>query len=221
MLKQFDKNVTSQMKTLAFILMLVHHMWKESVLSYFEPVAYEHILLSIGLMGKICVGIFMFLSGYGMMSSAIRGGNMSVIKRLKKVLFPFWLVVLLVAPYLLIRGTVSWTDVVSDSLLLTRNMNGSWWFMQTYVIFVICFPLFAKSLNHAKVWIPLFVSSILCFQPVANEIRQYCEDGHYLLYYFPLLYSGMVARKLALFDILAKKRLWFRLLLIVLFNLNP
>ena len=51
---------------------------------------------------------------------------MSVIKRLKKVLFPFWLVVLLVAPYLLIRGTVSWTDVVSDSLLLTRNMNGSW-----------------------------------------------------------------------------------------------
>lgn len=142
---------------------------------------------------------------------------MSVIKRLKKVLFPFWLVVLLVAPYLLIRGTVSWTDVVSDSLLLTRNMNGSWWFMQTYVIFVICFPLFAKSLNHAKVWIPLFVSSILCFQPVANEIRQYCEDGHYLLYYFPLLYSGMVARKLALFDILAKKRLWFRLLLIVLF----
>lgn len=75
MLKQFDKNVTSQMKTLAFILMLVHHMWKESVLSYFEPVAYEHILLSIGLMGKICVGIFMFLSGYGMMSSAIRGGQ--------------------------------------------------------------------------------------------------------------------------------------------------
>ena len=85
MLKQFDKNVTSQMKTLAFILMLVHHMWKESVLSYFEPVAYEHILLSIGLMGKICVGIFMFLSGYGMMSSAIRGGNMSVVKRLKKL----------------------------------------------------------------------------------------------------------------------------------------
>lgn len=216
MLKQFDKNVTSQMKTLAFILMLVHHLWKESVLSYLEPVAYEHILLSIGLMGKICVGIFMFLSGYGMMSSAIRGGNMSVIKRLKKVLFPFWLVVLLVAPYLLIRGTVSWTDVVSDSLLLTRNMNGSWWFMQTYVIFVICFPLFAKSLYHAKVWIPLFIASILCFQPVANEIRQYSEDGHYLLFYFPLLYSGMVARKLALFDMLAKKRLWFRLLLIVL-----
>lgn len=95
-------------------------------------------------------------------------------------------------------------------------MNGSWWFMQTYVIFVICFPLFAKSLHNTKVWIPLFVVSIFCFQPIANEIRQYTEDGHYLLYYFPLLYSGMVARKLSLFDFLEKKQLWFRLLLTVL-----
>lgn len=215
---KFDKNVTSQMKTMALIMMLVHHMWKESELTRFEPIAFEHILLSLGVMGKICVGIFMFLSGYGMMASTITGGGgtYSIAKRLKKVLLPFWLIVALVSPYLLIQGFVSWTDVITDSLLLTRIMNGSWWFMQTYVIFVICFPLFAKSLHNTRVWIPLFVVSILCFQPLANEIRQYSEDGHYLLYYFPLLYSGMVARKLSLFDFLEKKQLWFRLLLIVL-----
>ena len=33
------------------------------------------------------------------------------------------------------------------------KMNGSWWFMQTYVIFVICFPIFAKSLHYKMVWI--------------------------------------------------------------------
>lgn len=71
---KFDKNVTSQMKAMALIMMLVHHMWKESELTRFEPIAFEHILLSLGVMGKICVGIFMFLSGYGMMASTITGG---------------------------------------------------------------------------------------------------------------------------------------------------
>lgn len=73
-MKTFDKNITSQMKALAFLLMLVHHLWREPVLVRFEPVAYGHILLSIGLMSKICVGIFMFLSGYGLMASTISGG---------------------------------------------------------------------------------------------------------------------------------------------------
>ena len=62
------------MKTLAFLLMLIHHLWREPSFARFEPVAYGNILLSIGLMSKICVGIFMFLSGYGLMASTISGG---------------------------------------------------------------------------------------------------------------------------------------------------
>lgn len=52
------------MKAIALLLMSVHHLWREPEFGLFEPVTYGNILLSIGLMGKICVGIFMFLSGY-------------------------------------------------------------------------------------------------------------------------------------------------------------
>lgn len=215
-MKAFDKNITSQMKTLAFLLMLAHHLWREPGFSRFELESYGHILLSIGLMGKICVGIFMFLAGYGLMASMIsRGQNYSVLNRLKKVLLPFGLIVLMAAPFLLVTDKVSWVDVVTDCLLLTSNMNGSWWFMQTYVVFVVCFPLFYKSLTYNKVWIPLFVLSILCFQPIATDIRLYSDAIHYLLHYFPLFYSGMIARKLSLFDKLMGMRLGLRLLLII------
>ena len=105
--------------------------------------------------------------------------------------------------------------MATDALLLTRYMNGNWWFMQTYVIYVICFPLFAKSLQYNKVWIPLLLVSVVCFQPLAKFLRYYSESGHYVLHYFPLLYSGMIARRFSLFEFLAEKRLWCRLLLVV------
>ena len=130
-------------------------------------------------------------------------------------MLPFWLIVLIVAPFLLANDKVSWLDVLTDSLLLTSSMNGSWWFMQTYVIFVICFPLFRKSLIYNKVLIPLLGLSILCFQPIATDIRSYSDATHYLLHYFPLFYSGMIARKLSLFDKLTEMKFVFRLLLII------
>lgn len=77
-LKSFNKNVTSQMKAIALLLMLVHHLWREPGFVRFEPIAYGNILLSIGLMSKICVGIFMFLSGYGLMASSWSGGQIIV-----------------------------------------------------------------------------------------------------------------------------------------------
>ena len=77
-LKSFNKNVTSQMKAIALLLMLVHHLWREPGFVRFEPIAYGNILRSIGLMSKICVGIFMFLSGYGLIASSCLGGQIIV-----------------------------------------------------------------------------------------------------------------------------------------------
>ena len=101
---------------------------------------------------------------------------------------------------MIFRGMM-WRQI---ACLLTSKMNGSWWFMQTYVIFVICFSLFAKSLHYKMVWIPLLIVSVLCFQPIATDIRKYSDAVHYVLHYFPLFYSGMIARKISLFDLLVK-----------------
>lgn len=63
------------MKAIALLMMLVHHLWREPGFMKFDPVAYGNLLLSIGSMSKICVGIFMFLSGYGLIASSCLGGG--------------------------------------------------------------------------------------------------------------------------------------------------
>lgn len=74
-MRKFDKNVTGQMKALALLFMLVHHLWKHGEMVHYGDIAYGGILEQIGVFGKICVGIYLFLSGYGLMaSSEIRGG---------------------------------------------------------------------------------------------------------------------------------------------------
>ena len=67
------------MKAIAFLMMLAHHLWREPEFGLFEPVPCANMLLSIGLLSKICVGIFMFLSGYGLMASSWSGGGGQII----------------------------------------------------------------------------------------------------------------------------------------------
>lgn len=116
------------------------------------------------------------------------------------------------------KNVTSQMKAIALLLMLVHHlskMNGSWWFMQTYVIFVICFPIFAKSLHYKMVCIPLLIASVLCFQPIATDIRKYSDAVHYVLHYFPLFYSGMIVRKLSLFDLLVEKQWWFKLFLVV------
>ncbi len=68
-MNKFDKNVTSQMKALALLLMLVHHLWDHDKMIHYGALSYGGILEQIAAFGKICVGIFLFLSGYGLMAS--------------------------------------------------------------------------------------------------------------------------------------------------------
>jgi len=121
------------------------------------------------------------------------GGQNRIIHRLKKILPPFWLIVILSAPYLLSIGVVGIGDVLTDALLITHKMNGGWWFMQTYVIFVVCFPWIRKTFKSNMICIPLLVVSLVAFQPLAAWVRPYSGCVHYLLHYFPLFYIGIVA----------------------------
>ncbi len=89
------------------------------------------------------------------------------------------------------NGAVGIGNVLTDALLITCRMNGTWWFLQTYVIFVVCFPWIRKTLCSNKVSIPLLAVSLVAFQPLAALVRPYSECVHYLLHYFPLFYSGI------------------------------
>lgn len=112
-------------------------------------------------------------------------------------------------------GAVGIGDVVTDALLITHKMNGSWWFLQTYVIFVVCFSWEKKTFESGWIWIPLLVVSLLVFQPLAALVRPHSECIHYILHHFPLFYAGMVAYRFSVFDRLDNRRWWEKMMLFV------
>lgn len=120
---------------------------------------------------------------------------------------------ILAAPYLLVMGYVGIDDVVTDALLITHQLNGSWWFMQTYVIFVVSFPMFRKSLDARWCWMILLLGALTFFQPLAVFLRPYNENVHYIFFYFPLFYSGMVVQRFSVIEKVDGKHWWVKVAL--------
>lgn len=69
----FTVKDTQKAKAVAIILMMIHHCflaperWEGYSVNFF-PLG-QDLTVKIGQFGKICVGMFVFLSGYGMLVS--------------------------------------------------------------------------------------------------------------------------------------------------------
>ncbi len=153
----------------------------------------------------------MFISGYGLMTTYARG-TFKLQRRLKKILFPFWFILILAIPLLLYTDTFSITEVLKNAFLISSSINGAWWFLQTYVLFVLFFPLFAKTFQNKSVYIPLLLVSLIVFQPLGVWLMPWSYDLHYVFHYFPLLYVGMFAKRMEIFDKLQTWSIFFKLL---------
>ena len=112
----FDKNVSSQLKAFALVLMIMHHLWHQRYFALFEPIEYGHLLPSIGMMGKICVGMFLFVSGYGLMASYCSAGNVFHIWGRR-----VWCRLLLVAALLIARFVLGW-NILNIGLIIAMIM---------------------------------------------------------------------------------------------------
>lgn len=199
-MKCFDKNASNQVKALAMVLMLMHHLWSESRIDMYDTAFIGGgTLLTIGKFCKLCVGIYMFISGYGLMATYCKG-TFKLRNRLEKTLLPFWFIIILAIPLLLYMDSFSLTEILKNAFLVSHSINGAWWFMQTYVFFVLLFPLLAKTFHNKAIYIPLLIVTFVMFQPLAVWIRPQSESLHYAFHYFPLLYAGMFTKEMELLD---------------------
>lgn len=65
---KFDKRVTNICKGIAVILMLIHHIFP-GMTGYGLKLANTWVLPQVAILGKVCVSIFLVLSGYGLYES--------------------------------------------------------------------------------------------------------------------------------------------------------
>ena len=169
----FDKRQTNIAKGVALLLMLWHHLFDESLSNEFVSVFVidsTPIECIFSKYAKVCVGMFLFLSGFGLYKSfeakrkrMIReqnnhhlfGFDISFVRdHLIKLMSNYWFIYLVFVPLGLFFGVAFWTvyqksvlygvfDFLGISYLFsTPTMNPTWWFISLIIIVYLLFPLF-------------------------------------------------------------------------------
>lgn len=183
MTKGLSKNDSLAIKGIAILIMLFHHLYCsvdrfENFTVDFSPSS-QSTVVSVSLFFKICVSIFAFITGYGLLKSVskIEFNNKNVFKwnitRLIKTMSGFWLIYILsfVVTMIIdrrpleiyfggsrIKGVLY---ILLDFLGLanffdTPTLCGTWWYMSAAVIFILIIPLI-YFISRKVGYIPIIV----------------------------------------------------------------
>ena len=173
----FTKKDTLAIKALAVMLMLMHHLFAFPD-KFAEGVSLNNLIILsdghplseiVGNYGKLCVALFMMLSGYGVYISYKNSeGNVTatILKRIKAVYIKYWQIFFVMIPLGIIIGaekvSVSWSELFKNFLAIETTVNDEWWFMTLYVIMLFLFPIIItwvdrKSANFLKDFVYLLI----------------------------------------------------------------
>lgn len=171
------KEESAALKGVAILLMIFHHCYRseDRIAAHpeliFDPFQAGQIL-QIGLYCKICVCIFAFVSGYGLLygyrknqQNSLRITDAGWVKRhLLSTLSGFWFISFLSCILLGITGRINierWGNtrvkvflgIFSDCLGLSglfdgKTLNGSWWYMGAAVTFIVLLPILAAVIKR-------------------------------------------------------------------------
>lgn len=168
---------TEILKGIAVLLLLFHHLFLGGV--DFDDVYVGQIPLvqTFGEQSKLCVAIFVFLSGYGLTAGAMKTGGIPNLlafyrKRYVKLMVNFWLIWLLFVPVGVLAFNRTFPDVYGEHYMIriftdllgvcsTSSYNPTWWFYGCIICLYILFPFLYKILDYWYLLIPL--SAVLAF----------------------------------------------------------
>lgn len=198
---KFDLRQTNISKGVAVCLLLWHHLF------FNNPSMYKHFISVLTFDGipvesmisdmcKVCVAIFLILSGYGLHKSYVRYLEKSsdngirfdlkfVRYRLLKLYIPFWTVFIIFVPLGLLFGrnydkvySSNPINAVMDFFGLsylfygsnTNTANAAWWYMSIIVVFFSVYPLLHRFVKYSAE-VALSLSFLLSFLEL--PVREY------------------------------------------------
>lgn len=159
------KQDTSVLKGIAIIAMLFHHLYACPP-EGFAP--YTGVLAWIGVLGKVCVAMFLFCSGYGLASQykpmSIKEDIKFILRRLTKFYLNYWVVFFIFVPvsYFVFGRTL--TDAYGEHVNIVKRFiydifgvqnpayNITWWFNKLIIILYMLFPLLFRAVR-LKPWL--------------------------------------------------------------------
>ena len=152
------------------MLLLLHHLFYKQTGLYDDIRIYNGLYLvnELGQFGKLCVAIFVFLSGYGLTIQAKKQNNFNYLsfykRRFSKLYLNYWFIWIIFVPigifffhrtFDLVYVNHVWEKLVVDILGLScalgfNGYNATWWFYSCIIILYLLFPLFYRLLKDYK-----------------------------------------------------------------------
>ncbi len=170
--KEFDKECSYRIKGIAILLMCTHHLfrtqalWDGTIISFW-PFS-EQLITNIASISKICVSIFVFISGYGLtlglqkkeplnLDKYYIGKYLGLIARFAVVFIPILIMAQLINGRVksfyfaesVIRGTLY---LVIDCLGLSnlfglQSFYGAYWYFSAAIVFIFITPILLSVLK--------------------------------------------------------------------------
>ena len=219
--KGFTLRQTSIAKGFACLLLLFHHLFYNSPEYYtlfvsvfnFGGVPLE---CKVAPLGKVCVYMFLFLSGFGVSFVLERNREKKNPWRISlrfvwKLMFGFWVIYLLFVPWQPLIGHqpyTSWKEIVLDltgfcyfpgyGWLNGNTMNKTWWYISLALLCYVLTPLF-DWLTEKTNWLGVLLSAGII---VGISGWLLPKDTIYFVAYL----FGMMFQKARIFDYFEKYR---------------
>ena len=179
---EFTREQTNIAKGLAICLMFAHHLYSFSDRflngnTYIPLIPFFNAELYIGMVGSICVSMFLFLSGYGLFLGWVRSQQSSIrysLAKLKDFYLTYWLYFVIFVPlgFIFFKDRTFWNSdqlrYSGDAITFLLNFvgwsstyNEEWWFVRVFIITLILLcPLYIK-LTEKNIVLMVFISLLL------------------------------------------------------------
>lgn len=226
--QEYTREDTKIAKAFAIFLMLYHHLF-----AFPERMAGEHIPIwhfnglstayIIGVFGKLCVAIFVFLGGYGVYHAYKKENSNKIFLKKKLILLysnyfkMFFFVIIITLIFKIDLGETSLKVFVLNMLGISTTYVREWWFFTMYVIYILLTPLLIKLFDSKYLNLLLSISlaiisynAIIVFYPMLKDYFTTIYGGKYevvisnifpFVLYLPIYLFGLIFAK---YDILSK-----------------
>lgn len=161
--KVFTKQDTACIKGIAIILMFIHHLFAfpdrikaDSTYISIFMIDSNSIEYYMGGFGRLCVAIFMCLSGYGLYKAYgdKQISNSIILGRLRKIYIEYWKIFLIFIPIgmYLNNGQINKdiSTIILNLLAVNITYNGEWWFLTPYLFTVCILPAIFKFMGNKE-----------------------------------------------------------------------
>lgn len=189
---------TNILKGIALLLLLCHHCFYPG--EPFDDIVIKGVPLigNLGTFSKLCVAIFVFLSGYGLTIQTMAKGGIGNMfsfyrRRYVKLMINYWLIWIIFVPmgvlvfhrtFPLVYGEdyifrAFWDFIgLHQAIFNQPGYNATWWFYSCIIVLYLIYPIIWR---YRKWWF-IMIPSAFCV-PTATDFVPFLGPSCYGLYF--------------------------------------